>query len=108
MLLRATAKMTLLALATASLVAASGGVGAAAQNASYVKVTGLSAGHVVWVRSEPMSSAKKLGFLPAKARHIRSYGCMRLAASGWCEVRYRGTRGWVSKHYLKPDTAQRV
>jgi len=79
-----------------------------AQSASYVKVTGLPVGRVVWVRSKPVSSAKRVGFLPATARHIRNYGCERSVASGWCQVRYRGTRGWVSKRYLKPDSAQRV
>ncbi len=105
---RAIARLPSLVLAAAILVAAPGGVSLAAQSASYVKVTGLPVGRVVWVRSKPVPSAKRVGFLPATARHIRSYGCERLVASGWCQVRYRGTRGWVSKRYLKPDTAQRV
>ena len=105
---RSVGRLPFLALASTILVVAQGSVSFAAQNASYVKVSGLSLGHVVWVRSEPVSSAKRIGFLPATARHIRSYGCKRFAASSWCDVRYRGTRGWVSQRYLKPDTAQRV
>lgn len=97
-----------LAFAAFFLVSIPGGESLAAQSASYVKVTGLPVGRVVWVRSKPVSSAKRVGFLPATARHIRSYGCEHFVASGWCQVRYRGTRGWVSKRYLKPDTAQRV
>ncbi len=96
----------LLNLPSAVLFTVFGGVSLAAQSASYAKVTGLPVGRVIWVRSKP--SAKRVGFLPATARHIRSYGCRRSVASGWCQVRYRGTRGWVSKRYLKPDTAQRV
>ncbi len=97
-----------LALAAAILVTVLGGESLAASDVSYVKVTGLPVGRVVWVRSKPGMSAKRVGFLPATARHIRSYGCSRFVTSGWCQIRYRGTRGWVSKRYLRPDLARRA
>lgn len=82
--------------------------GSEASEASYVRVMGLPVGQVLWVRLKPSVSASRIGFLPATARHIRSYGCIRPAAASWCQVRYRGTRGWAYKKYLKPDNMQRA
>ena len=82
--------------------------GFAGPGTSLVRVTGLAAGRVLWIRAKPSASAKRIGFLPSTARHIRSQGCGRSVASGWCKVHYRGTHGWVFKRYLKPDDRRRA
>lgn len=89
-------------------LALAGTQGLAAQKSGFLRVTGLSEGHVLWVRSGPNAKAKKIGFFPASARHIKSFGCRRALKGNWCQVRYRGVKGWASKRHLKPDIAQRV
>lgn len=79
----------------------------ASPSAHYVKVKNLSAGRILMIRSGPGRSFEPIGFLPSRARHIRNYGCKRLATGRWCELRYRGTRGWASGRYLVADKMRR-
>lgn len=74
----------------------------------YVKVEGLAPGRVLWVRSRPTVKSKRIGVLPASARHIRNLGCQALTAGRWCRIEYRGTRGWASQRYLAPDRRRRA
>ena len=46
------------------------------------------------VRSGPAVTYKRIGFLKANSRHIRSLGCQKLGRSEWCNIIYRGTEGW--------------
>ena len=64
------------------------------QSATYLRVTNLTSGHVLWIRSGPSMTTQRIGFLRYNDRHIRSYGCKTFRVT-WCEVEYRGTRGWV-------------
>lgn len=82
--------------------------GAYAAESNYVKAKGLSPGHVLWLRSEPTGSSKRIGFLPYSARHIQNFGCERANSRHWCQVIYRGTRGWALKRYLTDDRDRRA
>ncbi len=99
------ARTVALAAALAASCMTSSGAQAAPQ---YLKVSGLPAGHVLWIRSAPGRSFERIGFLPPTARHIRSYGCKRLATGSWCQLRYRSTKGWALRRYLAPDTIRRL
>jgi len=82
--------------------------GPASAAARYVKTVNVSPGHVLWLRSGPGLHFKRVGFLPHGARRVRAYTCKRLATGHWCQVRYRGTRGWALRHYLAKDPARIV
>ena len=73
-------------------------------DSSWFRVKNVRPGSVVWVRSGPAVTYKRIGFLKAGSRHIRSLGCQKLGRSEWCNIIYRGTEGWVSKRYLAKDT----
>ncbi len=77
-------------------------------SSSYVKVIKLPPGQVLWIRSGPGQSFKRIGFLPYSARHIRNYGCKHFASGDWCSLRYRGARGWAAKGYLAADHGRRT
>ena len=71
------------------------------------------------LRSEPASSGKRIGELPAGARGIEGKGCRGPSDAGWehlspdlrsamskerwCRVRWQGLDGWVSARFLRPD-----
>jgi len=76
--------------------------------ARYVKAVNVLPGHVLWIRSGPGLHFKRVGFLPYGARHVRAYTCKRLATGQWCQVRYRGTRGWALRYYLAKDPTRIV
>lgn len=73
------------------------------------------------LRSEPASSGKRIGELPAGARGIEGKGCRGPSDAGWdhlspdlrsamskerwCRVRWQGLDGWVSARFLRPDGA---
>ena len=75
--------------------------------ATYLKVTNVRPGSVLWVRVGPSTRAERIGFFRHDDRHIRSFGCKTFRVT-WCEVQYRGTRGWASKLYLEEDAAARA
>lgn len=87
---------------------------AAAEHASariisrFVKVDNLSRGQVLWIRSGPGRGFERVGLLPHNARRIRNYGCKRGAIGYWCEIRYRGQRGWASARFLASDRTRRT
>lgn len=83
-------------------------VNAAEASATYLRVKNVPQGNVVWIRSAPAYSSKRIGQLPYDARHVRSYGCQRLTIDRWCKVRYLGVRGWVSQRYLAVDRSKKV
>ena len=97
--------LNLRTLLIAAVVVFSAGASAepAAAASRYFKVVG-PVGKVVWIRSGPAWTFKRIGFLPARARHIGSTGCKALATGRWCRVQYRGTWGWVPRRNLARDT----
>jgi uncharacterized protein YraI len=76
--------------------------------ASYVKVEGLPQGQVLWIRSGPGTHFRRIGLLRHNARHIRNHGCKQVPQGYWCEISYRGVRGWSSGRYLSNDRSRRV
>ena len=76
-------------------------------DSQYVKVKGIPPGHLLWIHSEPSGSSERIGFFPYSARHIQNYGCKRFV-SPWCQVIYRGTRGWARERFLADDKARRA
>ena len=72
---------------------------------SYLRVTNLTPGHVLWVRTGPSIRSQRIGFFRYNERYIRSYGCKTFRVT-WCEVEYHGTRGWASKLYLTEDMSR--
>ena len=102
------ATVTTLLVTVAILCPPSGDIAHAERTERYLKVTNLAPGRVLLLRSGPSRSFEPIGILPYGARHVRNYGCKNLATGNWCEVRYRGTRGWASKRYLAPDKGRRV
>ena len=75
---------------------------------TWFRVKDVRPGSVLWVRSGPAVSFKRIGLLPYNARHIRSFGCKKVGRGTWCRVLYRHTKGWVSKNYLKRDRKRRT
>lgn len=80
----------------------------AAAAVHYVKVVNVTPGHVLWLHSGPGPTFEKIGFLPHGARHVRLYKCRHVVTRRWCQIRYRGTRGWASRHYLADDPTRIV
>lgn len=80
----------------------------ASSNSGYVRVANVSPGDVVWLRSGPASTFKRVKPLPYNARHIRNYGCQAFETAKWCQVRYLGLLGWVSERYLIEEKTKKV
>lgn len=85
----------------AALLAAAVGATAPAGAAEYRSVVGVRPGHVAWVYRQPDAASPHVAYLKAGASRIRTTGCRRLAAGGWCRVTVRGTRGWVQDRFLR-------
>lgn len=85
-------------------------------------VRGLDKGDVLNICVEPSANAAKVGEIPHDGTCLRNLGCKgglsfqefsELSASQqrrrlrdnprWCQVEYRGVRGWVSGRYLGED-----
>ena len=77
------------------------------EEVTYLRVTNLKPGSVLWVRSGPTVRSQRIGFFRYNDRYIRSYGCKTFRVT-WCEVLYHGTRGWASKLYLTEDDERLV
>ena len=84
--------------ALAALLAAVAGPAGAAE---FRSVQGVRPGHVAWVYRQPDAASARVAYLRAGASHIRTTGCRKLAAGGWCHVTVRGTRGWVQDRFLR-------
>lgn len=74
----------------------------------YFRVKNVPPGQIVWMRSGPAISFKRVSHLPYNARHILTYRCAKFETEEWCEVRQHGFRGWVSKRYLVEEKTRKV
>ena len=71
-------------------------------------------------RVAPDADSRRIARIPFNARGIKNYGCPshvtfeqwkrmtevqkdRAARSRWCEVEYKGQKGWVAGRFLKED-----
>lgn len=85
-------------------------------------VTGVPSYDTLNLRVAPSAEAKRIARIPYNARGLKNYGCPNhvtfeqwkrmtqaqkdwAARSRWCEVEYKGMKGWVAGRYLKEDGA---
>lgn len=59
------------------------------------------------IHRRPDAASTHVGHLKASAQRVRTMGCERLAADGWCRVMGRGTDGWVQDRFLPADNVMR-
>jgi hypothetical protein len=107
-------------LAAAPALAQTTATRAASDAPSYWAVTGVRSDDALNLRVAPNAEAKRIAQIPHNARGLRNYGCPshvtfeqwkrmtkaqkdRAARSRWCEVEYRGMKGWVAGRFLKED-----
>jgi hypothetical protein len=83
-------------------------------------VTGVSPDDSLNLRVAPNADSRRIAKIPFNARGIRNHGCPNhvtfeqwkrmspaqrdwAARSRWCEVEYKGMKGWVAGRFLKED-----
>jgi hypothetical protein len=83
-------------------------------------VTGVRSDDALNLRVAPNADSRRIAKIPFNARGIKNFGCPnhvtfeqwlrmtqaqrdRAARSRWCQVEYRGMRGWVASRFLKED-----
>ena len=76
---------------------------ATADGPDYFRVVGVVRGDVLWIRSGPSVSYRKVGSIPYNGRGVSNLGCRRFGRSYWCNVEYGGVVGWSSGRYLAED-----
>ena len=108
------------ALGSALLLLASSTVLAEADGPDWWVVHGVASDDVLNIRAAAGLHADKVGEIPPGADCVRNLGCqggltfeefstlseaakkaLKRKRPRWCEVEYRGTRGWVSGHFLR-------
>jgi uncharacterized protein YraI len=114
---RASIVCTLLSLAATSALAQM-----AADGPDYWAVTGVPSYDSLNLRAAPSAEAKRIAKIPHNARGLKNYGCPNYvtfeqwkrmtqaqkdwaARSRWCQVEYKGLKGWVAGRFLKEDGA---
>jgi hypothetical protein len=83
-------------------------------------VTGVRSDDALNLRVAPNADSRRIARIPFNARGIKNFGCPnyvtfeqwrrmtqvqrdRAARSRWCQVEYKGMRGWVAGRFLKED-----
>ena len=86
-------------------------------------VTGVRSDDALNLRVAPDGDSRRIARIPFNARGLRNYGCPnhvtfeqwkrmtppqrdRAARARWCEVEYKGQKGWVASRFLKEDDPQ--
>lgn len=94
-----------------------------ASGPDHFRVVGVAPDDVLNIRSEASASAVKIGEIPYDGRGLRNFGCIggmsfpewERASSAerqqarrriWCDVEFRGVRGWVAGWYLREDHSE--
>lgn len=75
--------------------------GAAAETVAW-RVVGVGPGQTAHMRSRPASRARPVGYVPGGARVTLAGRC----SGAWCEIRYLGKKGWVSRGLLASESAE--
>ncbi|MBO0763695.1 MAG: SH3 domain-containing protein [Hyphomicrobiaceae bacterium] len=87
---------------------------------SFWAVTGVSPDDALNLRAAPNANSRPIAKIPFNARGIKNHGCPNhvtfeqwkrmtqaqrdlAARSRWCEVEYKGMRGWVAGRFLKEE-----
>jgi hypothetical protein len=106
----------LLLLGTAALVRAQNGEGP-----DFWAVTGVRSNDALNMRIAPNADSEAILRIPFNARGLKNHGCPndvtfeqwkrmtksqrdRAARSRWCQVEYRGRKGWVAGRFLREDS----
>lgn len=76
---------------------------ASAFKSDYVRIKGIAPGEVLWLYEEPRHASKKLAWLGHLVSGIRVLRCQSVSDLTWCEVTYRGLRGWADERNLAPE-----
>jgi uncharacterized protein YgiM (DUF1202 family) len=83
-------------------------------------VTGVRSNDALNLRVAPDGDSRRIARIPFNARGLKNLGCPnhvtfeqwkrmtqvqkdRAARSRWCEVEYKGKKGWVASRFLKED-----
>ena len=102
------------------LVATSALAQTVADGPAYWAVTGVHSYDSLNLRVAPDADSRRIAKIPHNARGLKSYGCPNhvtfeqwkrmtqaqkdwSARSRWCEVEYKGMKGWVAGRFLKED-----
>ena len=84
---------------------------------SRLRVEGVAADDVLYLRERPDAGARAVGSLPPGTAGLENLGCVtarggqtrpeaNLAAAGtWCRVRFRAAEGYASARFLRADAA---
>jgi hypothetical protein len=85
-------------------------------------VTGVASYDSLNLRIAPNADAKRIAKIPFNARGLKNYGCPNhvtfeqwkrmtqaqkdaAARARWCQVEYKGMKGWVAGRFLREDEA---
>jgi uncharacterized protein YgiM (DUF1202 family) len=84
-------------------------------------VTGVKSNDALNLRTAPDAESRPIARIPFNARGLKNYGCPNQVTfeqwkamtqaqrdtaqrSRWCEVEYKGKRGWVAGRFLTEDS----
>ena len=65
------------------------------------RVVNIEASGRVHMRKRASNRSKILAYIPGDTRGLVSRTCI----ANWCEIEFRGLKGWVFRRYLEPDDA---
>jgi hypothetical protein len=91
---------------------------------AYWAVTGVRSNDALNLRLGPNADSHAIARIPYNARGLKNFGCPnrvtfqqwlrmskaqrdRAARSRWCQVEYKGMKGWVHGRFLKEDASPR-
>jgi hypothetical protein len=94
----------------------------AVETPEFWAVTGVASYDSLNLRVAPNADSKRIAKIPFNARGLKNFGCPNnvtfeqwkhmsqsqkdwAARSRWCQVEYRGMKGWVAGRFLKEDDA---
>ena len=83
-------------------------------------VTGVRSDDALNLRVAPDADSRRIARIPFNAKGLKNHGCPnhvtfeqwrrmtqvqkdRAASARWCEVEYKGQKGWVASRFLKED-----
>jgi SH3-like domain-containing protein len=92
----------------------------AADGPDFWAVTGVRSNDALNMRIAPNADSEAIARIPHNARGLKNYGCPnevtfeqwkrmtkaqkdRAARSRWCQVEYKGRKGWVHGRFLRED-----
>ena len=70
------------------------------------RVIDVASNDVLWVHRRASLASPRIGSLPHNARGVRNFGCQwsNIDKGTWCEIEYRGLRGFAAQRYLSEDS----